>query len=91
MTEPVEAAARGTVLSLSRVLKASREAVYRAFTDPLQLGRWYGPRGFTVTIDHFEARRGGSYRLCMVAPDGSGHWLRGSFLALEPPERLAFT
>ena len=38
-----------------------------------------------------DARPGGAYRLCMTAPDGTAHWLRGAFVAVEPHARLAFT
>ena len=67
----------GQLLVLTRVFQASQESLFRAFTDPAQVEKWYGPRGFTATIDRFDACPGGAYRLCMTAPDGSAHWLRG--------------
>lgn len=79
------------VLRLRRTFQAPRDAVFRAFTDPDQIKAWFGPRGYAVIIDRYEARPGGAYRLCMTAPDGSAHWLHGSFVTVEPPERLSFT
>ena len=91
MTAQAEAAPSEPVLALRRVFQASREALFHAFTDPARVGQWYGPRGYTATVDRFEARPGGRYRLCMVAPDGRDHWLHGEFVTVEPYERVAFT
>lgn len=79
------------LLSMRRTFEAPREAVFRAFIDPAKVQQWYGPRGFTIEIDRFDARVGGSYRLCMVAPDAKRHWLRGEFLVVQPHEHLVFT
>jgi len=79
------------LLSMRRTLQAPREAVFRAFTDPAKVQQWYGPRGFTIEIEKFEARVGGPYRLCMIAPDQKRHWLRGEFLIIQPHERVSFT
>ena len=79
------------LLSMRRTFEAPREAVFRAFIDPEKVQQWYGPRGFTIEIDRFDARVGGSYRLCMISPDAKRHWLRGAFLVVQPHERVAFT
>lgn len=79
------------LLSMRRSFKAPKDAVFRAFVDPEKLKLWYGPRGFTIEIDRFEARVGGPYRLCMIAPDQSRHWLRGEFLVIEPHDRVVMT
>lgn len=58
-------------LVITRTFDAPRELVYRAFTDPDQLARWFGPVGFTVprdTVD-VDARVGGHQRLVMVSDD----------------------
>ena len=57
-----------TQLVISRVFNAPREAVFRAFTDPDQLSRWFGPVGWSVpreTIDQ-DVRPGGHQRFAMV-------------------------
>ena len=79
------------LLSMRRTIEAPREAVFQAFIDPKKVQQWYGPRGFTIEIDRFEARVGGAYRLCMISPDATRHWLRGEFLVIEPHDRVAFT
>jgi uncharacterized protein YndB with AHSA1/START domain len=91
MTAKAQAALGDHMFELRRVFQASREAVFSAFTDPAQVKSWFGPRGYNATIDRYDATPGGDYRLCMVAPDGSPHWLHGRFLKVEPHERLTFT
>jgi uncharacterized protein YndB with AHSA1/START domain len=65
--------------------------VFRALVAPDQLARWWGPAGFTSPEVDFEARVGESYRIKMQPPDGDAFCLRGEFLEVEPPRRLAYT
>ncbi len=78
-------------LELSRVFQATQENVFRAWTDREALSHWWGPKGFTTEIDTFDARPGGAYRLCMRAPDGSGHWLHGEFKEISPHDFLSMS
>lgn len=55
----------------SRVLEAPRERVFRAFSDPAHLERWWGPKGFTNTFHEFDLRPGGNWRFVMHGPDGA--------------------
>lgn len=43
---------------LTRVLDASRERVFEAFTDPQQVTRWWGPTGFSITLEKMDDRCG---------------------------------
>ncbi len=79
------------VLSLSRVFAAPRELVFRAWTEPRHLARWWGPHGFTLPVCAQDFRVGGAYRFCMRAPDGSDHWVWGVYREIVAPERLVFT
>lgn len=58
-------------VSISRYFDASPELVYRAFTDPQQLGQWFGPLMFAVPTDTIsvDARAGGHWRMTMVGKD----------------------
>jgi uncharacterized protein YndB with AHSA1/START domain len=78
-------------LRLTRVLPAPRVDVYRAMTDPEELARWWGPKGFTSPSLDFEPRVGADYRIAMQPPDGGLFHLSGEFQKVEPPARLAFT
>jgi uncharacterized protein YndB with AHSA1/START domain len=76
---------------LTRVFDAPRKLVFKVWTDPDQVAKWWGPSGFetprgTVTI---EPRVGGRYELCMVQIDnGAKFWVRNEILELVEPELL---
>src|ERR1700722_582779 len=52
-------------LTLVRLFKAPRALVFKAFTDPVHLARWWGPHGFTNPVCAFDARPGGALRIHM--------------------------
>ena len=78
-------------LRLSRSLPAPRTRVWEALVDPEQVARWWGPAGFTTSVDELDVRVGGGYRFRMQPPDGEAFHLAGEFLAVEPAERLSYT
>jgi uncharacterized protein YndB with AHSA1/START domain len=78
-------------LVLTRVLDAPRELVFKAWTDPKQVGRWWGPNGFTSPVCEVDARAGGTIRIDMRGPDGRVYPMRGVFRELVEPERIVFT
>jgi uncharacterized protein YndB with AHSA1/START domain len=78
-------------IQISRKFKAPRALVFAAWTDAAHLIKWSGPEGFTCKHDTFDCTSGGHYRSCLLAPDGTEHWLRGQYLEVEAPSRLAFT
>jgi uncharacterized protein YndB with AHSA1/START domain len=84
-------ASDGLVLRMKRVLHAPQAVVYRALTDPDELARWWGPRGFTAPSVEFDPRVGGSYRIAMQPPDGDLFHLSGESREVDPPARLAYT
>jgi uncharacterized protein YndB with AHSA1/START domain len=81
----------GVALRLRRVLPFSRPVVYGALTDPGQLAKWWGPRGFTAPSVEFDPRVGAGYRIAMQPPDGDLFHLSGEFREVDPPGRLAYT
>ena len=78
-------------LELTRVLPAARSVVFGAFSDPTQLAKWWGPRGFTTPSLVFQPRVVGRYRIEMQPPEGDRFYLAGEFRELDPPARLAYT
>jgi uncharacterized protein YndB with AHSA1/START domain len=60
-------------LILTRILGARRSLVFRAWTDPQHLARWWGPRGFTTTTHSMDVRPGGEWRFVMHGPDGTDY------------------
>jgi uncharacterized protein YndB with AHSA1/START domain len=73
---------------LSRVFDAPRELVWRAWTDKEHIGKWFGPKGFTVVTHEIDIRVGGRWRFDMIAPDGTRYDNRMVFLELKRPELL---
>ena len=53
---------------ITRVVEAPRELVWEAMTDPRQVVHWWGPQGFTTTIERMEVRPGGVWRHVMHGP-----------------------
>src|SRR5438046_10762541 len=56
---------------LTRVFDAPRRMVWEAWTDPKQLVLWWGPKGFTTTIEEMDVRAGGAWKLVMHGPEGA--------------------
>ena len=73
-----------------RVFDAPRELVFRAWSDPEQRAKWFGPKDFTATIIEDDVRSGGAYHFHVRGPDYDDHW-RGVYREVVVPERLVFT
>ena len=73
-----------------RVFDAPRERVFQAFTDPELIPQWWGRREDTTTVDKLDVREGGEWRFVTDGPDGTTAF-RGTFRAIEPPERVEQT
>ncbi len=76
---------------VERLLPARRERVFRAWTDPALMEKWFAPPDLQAVGVEAEAVVGGSYRIGMRQPDGSIHVASGKYLEVVPPERLVFT
>ncbi|NDZ13224.1 polyketide cyclase [Variovorax sp. WS11] len=72
----------------SRLIDAPRERVFKAFSEPEHLARWWGPNGFTSTFQTFELRPGGHWRFVMHGPDGADYPNENVFIEVVAPERL---
>ena len=75
---------------LCRVFDAPRELVYRAWTDPEHIQRWFGPKGFSCVTHAIDLRVGGMWRFDMIAPDGKLYPNRMTFLQMKAPELIVF-
>lgn len=72
------------------VFDAPRAVVFRAFTDPRHLARWWGPKGFTNTFETFDPRPGGAWRFVMHGPDGTDYHNASEFVEIVAPELIVF-
>ena len=88
---PEQATALQT-LQLTRTFQATRERVFRAWTEPTELQRWFRPDpAYTIPIAEVDLRVGGRYRLGMQQADADAHIVVGEFREIRSPERLVFT
>ena len=77
-------------LYISRFYPVSRQQVFRAWTDPKQLARWWGPKDFTNPVCEIEARVGGRINIVMRSPDGTDYPMRGTVTDIRANERFGF-
>lgn len=77
-------------LVMSRLFKAPRDTVFRAWSSAEHIKRWFSPADCSVPEAEIDFRAGGAIAVCMQLPDGSRNWSRGSFVEVTPTERLAF-
>ena len=91
LDRPAGASAAERELVITRILDAPRELVFKAWTEPDRVIRWWGPRGFTTAHYELDFRPDGAYRVCMRSPEGTEHWQRGVCREVVEPERLVFT
>jgi uncharacterized protein YndB with AHSA1/START domain len=78
-------------LVVTRIIDAPRILVFKAWTEPEQVARWWGPQGFTTISCKMDIRPGGAYRVCMRSPAGVDHWKQGVYREIVPPDRIVFT
>ncbi len=74
----------------TRVLAWPREHVFRAWTEPEHLARWWGPKGFTNTFQEFDPRPGGRWQFVMHGPNGADYPNQSVFVEIVKPERIVF-
>lgn len=82
-------------LTLKRIFDAPRELVFKAWTDPTLISKWWGPTQFTTPVSEVEGRRGGKLYIVMHGPKNSDFDIdlpmTGVFQEFDPPRRLVFT
>lgn len=87
-------AAKGTLV-LTRVLDVPRRRAWKAWTDPKDIKRWWGPKDYTAPHIDIDLRVGGKWLYCMrgMGLDGvvRDFWNTGEFLEVVPLEKLVST
>jgi uncharacterized protein YndB with AHSA1/START domain len=76
---------------ITRIFDAPRKLVYETWTKPEHLKKWSAPHGFTIPVSEGDLRVGGTWRACMIAPDGNKLWLSGVYREVVENELLVFT
>ena len=78
-------------LVLTRIIDAPREKLFRAWTEPELLKRWFAPAPYTTPVVELDLRPGGASLFVMRGPDGTEFPNRGVYLEVVENERLVFT
>ena len=78
-------------LIITRIFDAPRELVWKAWTDPERVKRWWGPKNFTAPVSKIDLRVGGTYLNCMRSPEGKDYWSTGVYREIVEPSLLVCT
>jgi uncharacterized protein YndB with AHSA1/START domain len=79
-------------VSLHRVLTASPEKVFRAFSDPLAHASWIPPYGFLCQVHQMDFKVGGHFKMSFINfGTGNGHSFGGEYLEIKPNELLKYS
>ncbi|WP_457661569.1 SRPBCC family protein [Sinorhizobium medicae] len=78
-------------LTITRVVNAPRDLVFKVWTTQEHLSRWWGPKDFTVAAMTTDFRKGGAWRCCIRAPEGQDYWAHGIYREIEQPNRIVFS
>ena len=76
---------------ITREFDAPRELVWEAMTNPKHVVNWWGPRGFSTTIEKMDFRVGGVWKHVMRGPDGVNYPNQSVFKEIVKPERIVFS
>lgn len=76
---------------MRRVFDAPPDLVWRAWTDPAQIAKWWGPRGWTTKVEVDDFRPGGDWTYTMHGPNGEAHPVIGRYIAIDPPHSITTT
>jgi uncharacterized protein YndB with AHSA1/START domain len=78
-------------LVITRSYDAPAHLLFRAWSQPEHIMRWFGPEGWPVTHCEMDFRVGGTYRFAMTGPDGEqGTPFGGTYLEIVPNEKIVY-
>ncbi|ATA96108.1 SRPBCC family protein [Sinorhizobium meliloti] len=78
-------------LTITRVFDAPANLVFKVWTTPEHLARWWGPKGFTVPAITTDFREGGAWRGCIRSPEGQDYWAHGIYREIVAPSRIVLS
>lgn len=78
-------------LFITRIFNAPRELVWKEWSDPERVKRWWGPKDFTAPFAKIDFREGGTYLYDMRSPDGKDFWSTGIYREIVPLEMIVAT
>ena len=90
-TETTTVYTEGQDLVMERVFDAPRDLVWKVITDPERITNWWGPHGYTTTVEEMDVRPGGRWRFIQHTTGGEDVPFKGEYLEVVPPERVVQT
>ena len=76
---------------IEQIFNASPQKVFKAWTDPEKLMKWYAPDGCTVHFKQINVVTGGRFHSCVANPQFGDCWAIGEYKEVSPDSRLIFT
>jgi uncharacterized protein YndB with AHSA1/START domain len=77
-------------VTITRVFNAPRQLVWKAWTDEKMMSQWWGPHRFRNLVCEMDVKPGGKIRIKMDSPEFPDHWMTGTFLEIDEPNKLVF-
>ncbi|MCX6023282.1 MAG: SRPBCC family protein [Chloroflexi bacterium] len=78
-------------IMMTRIFDVPCRMVFDAFSKPELLMRWFGPRGWSISVCEVDLRVGGAWRFVLRGPDGAAMGMSGVYRVIEPPHRSVHT
>ena len=78
-------------LVITRIFGAPRDRVWKAWTDPRELVKWWGPKDYTSPVCRIDLRVGGKYLFSMRSPEGRVFWSTGEYREIVDQERIVYS
>lgn len=75
---------------ITRTVKFPRELVFKIWTDPEHLPRWFAPDNCGIHFEKLEIWPGGRFHSCVHTPDGKDCWCVGEYLEVTAPEKIVY-
>lgn len=84
------AKSKSNTIDITRIYDAPVKLVWDAWTDPKQVAKWWGPRGFTITTHSKDLKPGGHWNYTMHGPDGVDYPNKTKYFEVEPMKKLVY-
>ncbi|MFC5699942.1 SRPBCC domain-containing protein [Cohnella faecalis] len=75
---------------VERTFDAPKALVFKAFTRPEHVARWWAPGGYTIPVCKIDLRPGGLWHYCMRSPEGQDQWVRAVYREIVEPDRIVY-
>ncbi len=77
-------------MRIERTFHAPIELVWQVWTEPEHIKNWWGPNGFTNTINTMDVKEGGEWLFTMHGPDGTNYPNRSVYKEIVPHKKIVF-